>query len=211
MLCNKLNIWPSFDVTSHVYTQFSAVLSLYLNSKLGFTEDDATVLFHSFAMTVNFMCIFGGVISDVWLGKFRTILYLSIVYAFGSTIVSTSSIESLNISPKVTLMIGLVFVAIGSGGIKPCVSSFGGDQFKLPQQTAQLATFFSLFYFSINSGSLISTTITPILRADVHCFGDNQCFPLAFGVPAFLMITSLGEFFVTFYQDYQFTINLHFL
>ncbi len=61
-------------------------------------------------------------------------------------------------------LIGLLLIAIGTGGIKPCVSAFGGDQFKLPEQERQLQTFFSVFYFSINAGSLISTFITPIFR-----------------------------------------------
>lgn len=90
-------------------------------------------------------------------------------------------------------MIGLLLVAMGTGGIKPNVSAFGGDQFKLPQQVAQLATFFSLFYFSINAGSLISTFVTPILRADVHCFDEEDCFSLAFGVPGVLMLVSIGK------------------
>lgn len=61
-------------------------------------------------------------------------------------------------------LIGLALIAIGTGGIKPCVSAFGGDQFKLPEQERQLQTFFSIFYFAINSGALISTFVTPILR-----------------------------------------------
>ena len=61
-------------------------------------------------------------------------------------------------------LLGLALIAIGTGGIKPCVSSFGGDQFKLPEQARQLQTFFSVFYFSINAGSLISTVLTPVLR-----------------------------------------------
>lgn len=85
--------------------------------------------------------------------------------------------------------------------IKPCVAAFGGDQFKLPEQAAQVATFFSLFYFSINAGSLISTTITPMLRSDVHCFGENDCYSLAFGVPAVLMITAIGmKYFINKFQ-----------
>ena len=99
--------------------------------------------------------------------------------------------------------IGLGLIAFGTGGIKPCVSAFGGDQFK-PSQAQQLATFFSMFYVSINAGSLISTTITPILRSDVHCNDDgDSCYPLAFGIPAVLMLIALGLFvlgkFVTGY------------
>lgn len=85
-------------------------------------------------------------------------------------------------------------IAVGTGGIKPCVSAFGGDQFRLPHQGAELARFFSLFYFAINAGSMISTAVTPFLRADVQCFGDEDCYSLAFGVPAVLMLVSMGIF-----------------
>lgn len=88
-------------------------------------------------------------------------------------------------------MLGLFLVALGTGGIKPCVSAFGGDQFVVPQQERQLATFFSLFYFSINTGSLISTLLTPVIRK-TQCFG-NDCYFLAFLIPAILMVISIGE------------------
>lgn len=61
--------------------------------------------------------------------------------------------------------LGLVIIAIGTGGIKPCVSSFGGDQFN-PAHTRMISIFFSLFYFSINAGSTLSMFITPIFRCE---------------------------------------------
>lgn len=99
--------------------------------------------------------------------------------------------SKFNVCFRVFTLIGLLLIAIGSGGIKPCVAAFGAEQFKLPEQAKQLASFFSVFYFSINAGSLISTVLTPILREDVHCFGMDDCFPLAFGVPALLMVIAL--------------------
>lgn len=86
--------------------------------------------------------------------------------------------------------------ALGSGGIKPCVAAFGGDQFKMPEQAKYMLTFFSLFYFSINLGSFISTFITPILRSDVKCFQEDDCYPLAFGVPGALMVLSISKLHV---------------
>lgn len=151
-------------------------------------------------MSVNLMCIFGAILSDVWLGRYRTIFYLSIIYAIGSILVSISSIQTLNISSNDALIAGLVLSTIGSGGIKTCATAFGADQFKLPEQTAQLATFFSMFYFTINVGSLLSDMTTPMIRANVHCFGQNDCFPLAFGVPAILMIISIGKFYSTNFE-----------
>lgn len=88
---------------------------------------------------------------------------------------------------------GLILVAIGAGGRKPCVAAFGGDQFTLPEQTAQMKTFFSVLYFAINSGSLLSSTITPILRQDFQCYGEKDCFPLAFGIPCIMMLLSISR------------------
>ena len=53
--------------------------------------------------------------------------------------------------------------------------------------------FFFVFYFCVNLGALISTFVTPILRENVHCFGEDSCFTLAFGFPASLMIIAIGQ------------------
>lgn len=89
-------------------------------------------------------------------------------------------------------VVGLTLIAVGTGGIKPCVATFGGDQFQLPEQQDQLARFFSRFITAIYVGALISTFFTPELRRGVQCFGRDTCFPLAFGVLSLLMISSLG-------------------
>ncbi|XP_061396673.1 peptide transporter family 1 [Musca vetustissima] len=170
------------------------ILVLYLSRQLDYSDDTATVIFHIFTMFVYFLCILGAIISDSWLGKFKTILYLSLVYVCGSVLVTLGAMPPLNLPATTFTMIGLALIALGSGGIKPCVSAFGGDQFKMPEQLKQMTTFFSLFYFSINAGSLISTSVTPILREDVHCFGEKECYSLAFGVPAVLMAVSIVIF-----------------
>lgn len=82
-------------------------------------------------------------------------------------------------------------VAIGSGAISPCIPAFGGDQFKLPAQSTQIASFFSGYYFATCSASVIASFLTPILRQDVHCFNDDDCYSLAFGVAGISMIVSI--------------------
>lgn len=88
--------------------------------------------------------------------------------------------------------VGLILIGFGTGGIKPCVVSFGADQFVLPQQKVEMASFFGIFYASINFGSMISTILTPIFRQQ-PCFGNDECFSLAFVVPAGLMVAAIGE------------------
>lgn len=92
-----------------------------------------------------------------------------------------------------TAVVGLVLVSVGTGGIKPCVCAFGGDQFRLPEQQAQLGRFFGQFVTVIYVGALISTFAMPELRKNVQCFGRDTCYPLAFGVLSACMITAIGR------------------
>ncbi|XP_071054882.1 peptide transporter family 1 isoform X2 [Onthophagus taurus] len=176
------------------YYGMRTILTLYLVDILLFSKPDAKIIYHTFTMFVYFFPIFGAMLADSLLGKFYTIFYVSIIYAIGNIVLAMSAAPPLNFPMVAFSMVGLLLIAIGTGGIKPCVSAFGGDQFKLPQQELQLAKFFSMFYFSINAGSLISTTVTPLLREDVHCFEDDSCYSLAFGVPGVLMIVSIVIF-----------------
>ena len=81
-------------------------------------------------------------------------------------------------------LLGLVLISIGTGGIKPCVSSFGADQFvhagHPATRTHAISSFSHIFYFAINLGSVGSFIITPLLREYVG-------YPVAFGVPAILL------------------------
>lgn len=172
------------------YYGMKAILSIYLSKKLKFSEDDATVIYHTFSCFCYFTPILGAMIADQLLGKFKTIVYISIIYVLGHLLKTLAAVPTLGIPPVEFSLIGLALIALGTGGIKPCVAAFGGDQFKMPEQERQLQTFFSVFYFSINAGSLISTFITPIIREDVECFGDNTCYSLAFGIPAILMLVA---------------------
>ncbi|XP_015121524.1 peptide transporter family 1 isoform X2 [Diachasma alloeum] len=170
------------------------ILALYLKNKLDYGDNTATVIYHIFTMFVYFFPLFGAMLADSVLGKFRTIFYLSIVYALGQLLLSASAVPTFGLPIREFSMIGLLLIALGTGGIKPCVAAFGGDQFILPQQEKHLIMFFSVFYFAINSGSLISTFLTPELRNNVTCFGDQECFSVAFLVPAILMIVSIVIF-----------------
>ena len=141
-----------------------------------------------------YLCsLFGAILADSFWGKFKTIFILSIVYAFGSLTMAIGSVEQWKLPPRELTFIGLLLIAIGSGGIKPCVSAFGGEQFKLPEQQQQLLKYFSIFYFAINFGSTLSTFITPLLRR-MSCFGMEECWVAGFGLPAALMIISIVIF-----------------
>ncbi|XP_055360810.1 solute carrier family 15 member 2 isoform X2 [Betta splendens] len=176
------------------YYGMKAVLTLYFVSYLHWDKDLSTAVYHAFSGLCYFTPILGALIADSWLGKFRTIIYLSVVYVIGHVVKSVGAIPTVgNSEAHIALsMLGLILIAFGTGGIKPCVAAFGGDQFD-EENVSERQKFFSIFYMSINAGSLLSTVITPILRGDVQCFGGD-CYALAFGVPAALMVVALVVF-----------------
>uniref|UniRef100_A0A8C2E8G9 Solute carrier family 15 member 1 n=1 Tax=Cyprinus carpio TaxID=7962 RepID=A0A8C2E8G9_CYPCA len=185
------------------YYGMKAVLVLYFKYFIGWDNDLSTTIYHTFVALCYLTPILGAIIADSWLGK--TIVYLSIVYTIGQVIMAISAIHDITDTNRdgtpdnmtfhtAMSMLGLMLIALGTGGIKPCVAAFGGDQFE-EHQEKQRSTFFSIFYLSINAGSLLSTLITPILRAqECGIYSKQSCFPLAFGVPAALMVVALIVF-----------------
>jgi len=118
-------------------------------------EMEAKGYFHLFLFGVYFIPLFGGIIADAFLGKYRTIIWLSIVYSIGCLAMTFDH-------TRLGLFLGLVLIAIGSGGIKPCVSANVGDQFG-PHNQHLLSKAFGWFYVAINFGSMFSTVLTPFL------------------------------------------------
>uniref|UniRef100_A0A452VM95 Solute carrier family 15 member 1 n=1 Tax=Ursus maritimus TaxID=29073 RepID=A0A452VM95_URSMA len=189
------------------YYGMRALLILYFTRFIGWDDNLSTAIYHTFVALCYLTPILGALIADSWLGKFKTIVSLSIVYTIGQAVTAVSSIHDLtdfdhdgtpdNLSVHIALsMTGLALIALGTGGIKPCVSAFGGDQFEEGQEK-QRNRFFSIFYLAINAGSLLSTIITPMLRVQLCGIHSKQaCYPLAFGVPAALMAVSLIVFVI---------------
>ena len=88
--------------------------------------------------------------------------------------------------------IGLFLIALGTGGIKPCVAPFGAEQFQVPEQESRVMEYFSWFYGAINAGSTIASLLTPYLRI-TPCLNQKTCFSLAFGVSAAIMLVAIGD------------------
>ncbi|KAF1745454.1 hypothetical protein MXB_534, partial [Myxobolus squamalis] len=111
------------------YYGLHTILLLFLTTMHLLHKDTSISIYHGFNMLCYMSPLLGAIISDSYIGRFKTILYLSIIYAFGSIILAVSAIP--NIINKFGLMgtlAGLTLIAIGTGGIKPCVSTFGADQ-----------------------------------------------------------------------------------
>lgn len=82
-------------------------------------------------------------------------------------------------------------MAVGCGCIKGNTNVFGGNQHKLPEEERQLQVFFSVQYFALKCGSLLARFTMPIIRADVKCFGRDDCYSLTFAVPVVFLLSAL--------------------
>lgn len=89
-----------------------AILVLYLTRKLYYDDDTATVIYHGFTFSVYLLCLLGAIISDSWLGKFRTILYLSIIYSIGSGVLAVSAIPNLDLPVRWVELVGTSLVPL---------------------------------------------------------------------------------------------------
>ena len=140
-----------------------AYMTIYLvqpdGSSQVFDEKEAEAWVHLFVGSAYFFPILGGMLADAFWGKFKTIMILSICYCLGHGCLAFMEVWG---DTRIWLLVGLTLIAIGSGGIKPCVSSHVGDQF-CSKNKHLISKVFGWFYFSINFGAFVSGLMTPFL------------------------------------------------
>lgn len=143
------------------------------------SENEAQGYFHLFVSTVYFMPLFGALLADGLWGKYRTIIFLSLIYCLGHFALAIDN-------TRMGLLIGQGLIAMGAGGIKPCVSAHIGDQFGIGNWHL-MTKVYSWFYFSINFGAFTAMLIIPWLL-------DHYGPSIAFAVPGLLMLIATVTF-----------------
>jgi len=145
-----------------------------LNPALQITaEAKANETTHFFVSLAYAMPFVGGLLADWFFGKFRVILYVSLVYCIGHLCLAIFDGDL----EKFTY--GLILIAVGAGCIKSCVSANLGDQFT-EKNSHLMSKVYGWFYFSINAGSVLATILIPLIY-------DRYGAKWAFGIPGILM------------------------
>src|ERR1700732_2137617 len=153
--------------------------------------NEAYMYTHYFVFGVYFLPILGAIMADGWLGKYWTILSLSIVYCLGNlTLACMATTFGIALGQRTIRAIGLFLICLGAGGIKPCVSANVGDQFGESNKHL-LSRVFGWFYFSINLGSAFSIWLCPVLLRSPS-WGPKY----AFGLPGVLMFVATVIFWL---------------
>lgn len=148
-------------------------------AQIAAAEARATGVVHLFNAGVYAFPMIGAILADRLVGKYKVIFWVSLVYCAGHAVLAAGDQHALG------MYLGLSLIAIGSGGIKPCVSANVGDQFT--KETAHLVPkVYQVFYFSINFGSFFSTLLIPWIY-DHPALGPRLGPTVAFGIPGLLM------------------------
>ena len=141
---------------------------------------EAKHVFHTFVIGVYFFPLLGGWLADRYFGKYNTVFWLSLVYCAGHACLAIFE-DNVN-----GFYFGLFLIALGSGGIKPLVASFVGDQFDQTNKD-KAKVVFDAFYWIINFGSFFASLLMPLPLRD---YGPAW----AFGVPGILMFIATMVF-----------------
>jgi POT family proton-dependent oligopeptide transporter len=197
-IVEKIKLFPKaapYIVATETAERFSfygmkAILTTFLVSQFFNPNNDASLseaakaqaneVTHTFIALVYLCSIFGGLLADYILGRYWTIILLSIIYCIGHVFLA---IFETNYD---MFYAGLILIAVGAGGVKPNVSVMVGDQFE-NDNDKNIANLYDIFYFGINLGAFFSMLITPWLK-------ENASPAIAFGVPGVLMFIALVVF-----------------
>ncbi|KAF7825569.1 protein NRT1/ PTR FAMILY 8.1-like [Senna tora] len=184
------------------YYGMSTNLVNYLQQQFGQGNAAAANNVTTWSGTCYITPLIGAFFADAYLGRYWTIAIFSIVYVIGMVLLTLSAIAP-GLKPScndgschptsgqtAACFIALYLIALGTGGIKPCVSSFGADQFDETdeKERKKKSSFFNWFYFSINIGALIASSFLVWIQMNVG-------WGWGFGVPAVAMIIAIIFFF----------------
>ncbi|KAL9241732.1 hypothetical protein vseg_015806 [Gypsophila vaccaria] len=186
------------------YYGIATNLVSYLTTKMHQGNVSAARNVTTWSGTCYLTPLIGAVLADAYWGRYWTIAVFSTIYLIGMcTLTLSASVHAFmpaecvgSICPEATpaqygvFFLGLYLIALGTGGIKPCVSSFGADQFDDTDAAERVkkGSFFNWFYFSINIGALVSSTVIVWMQ-------ENAGWGLGFGIPAIFMGIAIASFF----------------
>ncbi|XP_072985008.1 protein NRT1/ PTR FAMILY 8.1-like [Typha latifolia] len=186
------------------YYGMSTNLVNYMKNRLHQGNSAAANNVTNWSGTCYLTPLLGAFLADAYFGRYWTIASFMIIYIFGLTLLTMSaSVKGLKPpcrgdvcddptnAQTAVVFVALYLIALGTGGIKPCVSSFGADQFDESDKSEKRrkSSFFNWFYLSINIGALVAASVLVWIQTNVG-------WGWGFGIPAVVMAIAVVSFFL---------------
>ncbi|KAF5207403.1 NRT1/ PTR FAMILY 8.1 [Thalictrum thalictroides] len=154
----------------------------YLIIEMHQSLPDAAAHINNWIGAAFVLTLLGAFVADAYLGRFKTMITYSCVYAVGMVLLTLSAaIDDLRPPPCIGhvckpatgkqtafLYFALGLIAFGTGGIKPCVSTFGADQFDIAdeKELQKKSSFFNWFFFAISMGAILGVTVVIYIQTE---------------------------------------------
>jgi proton-dependent oligopeptide transporter, POT family len=150
-------LWERFS-----YYGMRSILILYMTDPatrggLGFADTDASTLYGNYTSSVYLTAVPGGLIADYLLGARRAVFLGGVIIAAGHFSIAYGSLT--------TFYLGLVLISLGTGLLKPNISTMVGALYK--ENDPRRDSGFSIFYMGINIGSVLAGIIVGYLARGV--------------------------------------------
>ncbi|KAI3762796.1 hypothetical protein L1987_53237 [Smallanthus sonchifolius] len=180
----------------------SASLVLYLTNEMKESLPDAATHVSDWVGATYLLMLLGAFLADAYLGRYLTVILSSAVYLVGMIMLTVlASVSTLRPTPCSTetsncpsatpgqsafLYSALALVALGTGGVKPNVPSFGADQHDEndEKELSYKYTFFNFFFLSIKVGALLGLTVMVYIE-------QEKGYAWGFGLPTGIMFASV--------------------
>lgn len=168
------------------YFAIATNLVVYFTDELGYTNSEADVHVSAWSGACYLTPLVGAWYADGIAGRYRTIFLFSLIYIVG--LVQLAAGTLLQPPSRVMSLMALYIIALGTGGIKPCISAFGAEQFgDAPEEEARKQSFFHFFYGVINVGALFATLVIVPLQ-------EHTSWTVGYALPTLCMAASLCVF-----------------
>ncbi|KAL1919111.1 uncharacterized protein VTP21DRAFT_2492 [Calcarisporiella thermophila] len=185
------------------YYGASTLFVSFMLNNLKITSDKATAINRGFSFIAYLTTILGAVLADQWFGKFRVVLFFSIMYVIGLALLTLSADPDFSFDTRFPLFLVAIylFIGFGTGGIKSNVSVYAAEQVPkdivnhekkvIYTQEMTVERIYRYFYWCINIGALFGQLVCPVIshtqgeKGFVYAFLIPTVF-FAFGIVAFV-------------------------
>ena len=181
------------------YYGFAGSLVLFFQTILKYSNAESDIQYSTWSGVCYVMPLLGGYLADTYMGRYKTILGFCIIYIFGLILLVVAAAPGQTQSVVAALaFFSIYLISLGTGGIKPNVSTLGADQFDMShaRDRKEKESFFNFFYWSINLGALISFTLVAyICQYGIGTLGGQRwSFFVGFSIPLIMMVLGVGIF-----------------